>query len=518
MTLFLPPASCLLPPASCFLPPASCLLLPASCLLPSAFCLFVILAVAFCCLPVYIPLRRLNLEGGDFLLFRIRTATILLIFFALWPSRATDSSPPAAPRQVPADIRPSQVVQAALQELSQRGLTLDNQGIFIESLDGRAIAASHNADVLFNPASVAKLATTCFALWTLGPKFQFRTRACYRGTWDSHQERILGDLIFQSDGDPLFRNGDARAFAARLRQAGLRNISGDLIIQGPFCLNGKYNVEESAERMGKILTAAGLRIGGATRVENSTHVLGLTQVKSPLGDGRFSGTHTGSPAEELPQTPAAGLRWIVEHRSAPLRDILWYQNAHSVNVIADRLGAALGGARATERFLQEQVGISPGDMYLTSNSGLDANGLTPRATVKLMRCLHQLLLQHRMTFLDVLPAAGLDSGTLSDRFIKPAYRGCVVAKTGTQNSWDDGVSVLAGILATRQGKFLFAIYNSHGDVRSYRKWQDVLLERFMEEMNGGIPWKLERKDAIDIYYSAQWLLQNDSRISLQSAE
>ncbi len=450
---------------------------------------------------------------------RIRIGIILLIFLVLWPSRVADSHPPATTPRPPAERRSSQVVQTALEELSLRGLSLDNQGIFIESLDGRTLVASHNADTLFNPASVTKLATSCFALWALGPEFQFRTRACYRGKWDPQQERILGDLIIQSDGDPLLRIGEARAFASRLRQSGVKSVSGNLIIQGPFCLNGKYGVEESAERVETVLKVAGLRIEGDTRVENPTGFLAATQLRGPVGKAHPAVGYAGSAAGTLPQAADRGsLPWIIEHRSVPLRDILWYQNSHSINVIADRLGAGLGGPKATEQFLQEQVGIQPQDMYLTSNSGLEANGLTPRATVKLMRFLYQLLIARRMTFADVLPAAGVDTGTLSDRLVKPAYRGCVVGKTGTQNSWDDGVSVLAGILATRNGQFFFAIYNSYGDVRSYRRWQDLLLERFMEEMNGGVPWKLERKDAVDVYYSAEWQSQSDSRTALQSAE
>jgi D-alanyl-D-alanine carboxypeptidase/D-alanyl-D-alanine-endopeptidase (penicillin-binding protein 4) len=419
-----------------------------------------------------------------------------------------DSWPPARPAKPLVQFIPSEVVKIGLEELSQQGVDVNNQGIYIESLDGSRIVASHNADVLFNPASVAKLATSTFALWKLGPNSRFATRAAYQGSWNSQMQRIQGDLMVDSDGDPLFRMGEARVFASRLRQAGVRSVSGDLAIAGPFCLNGNYSPEESAQRMEKILRSAGIQIQGTTRLENRDTLMGTRHDQVPSANQPTVLTHSG---ESGPL--------ILEHRSVPLRDILWHQNAHSVNVIADRLGASLGGPSAMERFLQQEVGISLREMYFTRNSGLDANGLTPRATVKLTRFLYQWLQTRGMNLLDILPAAGVDSGTLSDRFLRPEYRGCVIAKTGTQSSWNEGVSVLAGMLSTRKGQFFFAIYNSHGDIRFYRRWQDLLVKRFLEESGGGVPWKEEAKEPIDIY-SAEWNLQISPTVSrhAQSAE
>src|SRR5262249_58589269 len=76
---------------------------------------------------------------------------------------------------------------------------------------------------------------------------------------------------------------------------------------------------------------------------------------------------------------------IASHVSESLRDILFYQNAHSTNSIADRLGEALGGPRAVEEFLVKDVGIPRSDVYISHTSGLDLNRITPRATVQLFR-------------------------------------------------------------------------------------------------------------------------------------
>src|SRR3989475_10716687 len=135
---------------------------------------------------------------------------------------------------------------------------------------------------------------------------------------------------------------------------------------------------------------------------------------------------------------------IASHVSESLRDILFYQNAHSTNSIADRLGEALGGPRAVEEVLVKDVGIPQRDVYITHTSGLDFNRITPRATVQLFRELVLWLNLSNLQPQDVLPFAGSDAGTLRRRFVGEEFRGAIIGKTGTLPGTDGGVSTLAG--------------------------------------------------------------------------
>src|SRR5205807_6096785 len=77
---------------------------------------------------------------------------------------------PAANDTVP--INP--LVTAYAESLAAHGYDAGNQGFIVATLKGEVLA-EHNADRLFNPASVTKIATSLTAISRLGPDFTFRT-------------------------------------------------------------------------------------------------------------------------------------------------------------------------------------------------------------------------------------------------------------------------------------------------------------------------------------------------------
>ncbi|PYS28302.1 MAG: hypothetical protein DMG11_13150, partial [Acidobacteria bacterium] len=152
---------------------------------------------------------------------------------------------------------------------------------------------------------------------------------------------------------------------------------------------------------------------------------------------------------------------LASHISSSLRDILFFQNAHSSNPTAERVGEAIGGPKAVEDFLVNEVGVPRAEVSISHTSGLDYNRITPRATVKLFRELVFWLNLYGLQPQDIMPVAGIDPGTLHGRFTDAG--GAIVGKTGTLPGTDGGVSTLAGILYTRErGVLLFAIFNSRG--------------------------------------------------------
>lgn len=93
-----------------------------------------------------------------------------------------------------------------------------------------------NPDKTFLPASVLKLLTTSAALEKLGPDFRFRT-GIYTNGFIEPGGTLSGDLILVGRGDPHLTDDEGTAsggsaladLAEKIRQAGIREIQGDLI-------------------------------------------------------------------------------------------------------------------------------------------------------------------------------------------------------------------------------------------------------------------------------------------------
>ena len=85
-----------------------------------------------------------------------------------------------------------------------------------------------------------------------------------------------------------------------------------------------------------------------------------------------------------------------------------------------------------------------------------------------------------------MPVAGLDDGTLEGRFANDYSRGSVVGKTGTLGQTDGGVSALAGEINTRDGRFLFVIFNQRGRVNGFRAFQNNYISLIQGEFGGPV--------------------------------
>ncbi|QYO66721.1 hypothetical protein [Leptolyngbya sp. 7M] len=66
-------------------------------------------------------------------------------------------------------------------------------------------------------------------------------------------------------------------------------------------------------------------------------------------------------------------------------------------------------------------------------------------------------------------------------------RGSVIGKTGTLGNTDGGVSALAGEISTRNGKFLFVIFNQRGSVPRFRAFQNYYVSVIQGQLGGAAP-------------------------------
>src|SRR6185503_4059071 len=99
-------------------------------------------------------------------------------------SSATDVTRPRIANIDPTAEPPmNPLVAAYTDSLATFGFSAENQGFIVTTLKGEVLA-EHNADRLFNPASVTKIATSLTAISRLGPDFKFRTSLYTDGTLD----------------------------------------------------------------------------------------------------------------------------------------------------------------------------------------------------------------------------------------------------------------------------------------------------------------------------------------------
>ncbi|HEU5235536.1 MAG TPA: D-alanyl-D-alanine carboxypeptidase, partial [Pyrinomonadaceae bacterium] len=93
--------------------------------------------------------------------------------------------------------------------------------------------------------------------------------------------------------------------------------------------------------------------------------------------------------------------------------------------------------------------------------------------------------KNKLTLADILPVAGIDPGTLEERYTDPLERGSVVAKTGTLVHTDGGASSLVGQMKTKSGRIvLFVIMNQRGNVIRFRQNQDDIVVAIQNSMGG----------------------------------
>lgn len=115
--------------------------------------------------------------------------------------------------------------------LVSSGLDRGRLSIQIVSLPEGQVLYEKNPDLSLNPASNVKIVTAAAALKTLGPDFTFRTEF-YSQTLP--RGGTLQNLWIKGYGDPLFVTEELDSLAKRFRTGGLKEISGDILVDDSF--------------------------------------------------------------------------------------------------------------------------------------------------------------------------------------------------------------------------------------------------------------------------------------------
>jgi D-alanyl-D-alanine carboxypeptidase/D-alanyl-D-alanine-endopeptidase (penicillin-binding protein 4) len=354
------------------------------------------------------------------------------------------------------------------------------QGVLAETVDGATVAAQ-SVDEKFNPASSIKLATTLVALQKYGPNHRFLTSVWIAGTIDKTNGTLTGDLII-SGRDPSFHYEHAVMLAKELNERGIRTVNGNLIVAPGFTMNFDWSARHSGEEFQDTFDVA-QRSGDATRAWIDERTLvndnqSLQSVPSVVITGEV----------QVGSAPAGATPLLI-HKSSKLVDVLKALLCYSNNFMAERIGESLGGPENVRAVLVDKLKINPDEISMASTSGLGVNRFTPRVMMKILRALRDELQKNKLTLSDILPVAGIDPGTLEDRYTDPFSRGSVIAKTGTLVRTDGGASSLVGQMKTKSGRIvLFVILNQRGNVVHFRQNQDGIVTAIQNSLGGPAPF------------------------------
>jgi D-alanyl-D-alanine carboxypeptidase len=270
--------------------------------------------------------------------------------------------------------------------------------------------------------------------------------------------------------------------AKELNERGIRTVNGNLIVAPGFTMNFDWSAKHSGEEILDTFDAA-RRSGNATRawLEERTLVNDNQSLRSVP-----SVVITG---EVLVGPAPPGALPLLTRKSSKLVDVLKAMLCYSNNFMAERLGDALGGPQSVRTVLIHNLKLNPDEIVMASTSGLGVNRFTPRSMMKVLRGLRDELRKNKLTLSDILPVAGIDPGTLEDRYTDPFARGSVIAKTGTLVRTDGGASSLVGQMKTKSGRIvLFVILNQRGNVGLFRQNQDGLVTAIQNSLGGPAPF------------------------------
>jgi serine-type D-Ala-D-Ala carboxypeptidase/endopeptidase (penicillin-binding protein 4) len=355
---------------------------------------------------------------------------------------------------------PDPIATTALQQhldaLSSQGLAADQQGVWLRA--GDQVLAENLGTVPLSAASLTKIPTTLVALMTWGPNHQFETIVSTTGTVEGGV--LQGNLIVQGASDPFFVWEEAIALGNALNQAGIQQISGDLVIAGDFAMNFETD---------PITAGTLLKQGFDSNLWTDEIETQYQQLSPATARPRITLAGTVRTASEGDRKQAKPL---IRHQSLPLVNILRGMNIYSNNIIADMLANTLGGAPAMAKQAAEIANVPPEEIQLINGSGLgEDNRISPRAVTSMLVAIQKYLQPRQLSIADVFPVVGQDIGTLQGRNISPG----AVLKTGTL----DAVSSLAGVIPTRdRGLIWFALINlGSGDLQSFHDQQDFLLQK-----------------------------------------
>ncbi len=218
---------------------------------------------------------------------------------------------------------------AVSRALVENSVPLNSVSVFVQRVDAPQAIIQHEADRALNPASTMKLLTTYAGLELLGPAYRWRTEIYTNGKLSGGV--LEGDLILKGYGDPDLMAEDFWHMLNSLRQAGVKEIRGDLVLDRSYLSAADIGAGEFDNEPYRAYNA----VPGALVVNLNSTSLGF----SPEGSGVSI-----KPDPELPQIKIINRLKLVQSACGDWKNKLRY----SVVPQSDSATVALDGVYAAD--------------------------------------------------------------------------------------------------------------------------------------------------------------------------
>jgi serine-type D-Ala-D-Ala carboxypeptidase/endopeptidase (penicillin-binding protein 4) len=362
------------------------------------------------------------------------------------------------------DPKVKKIVAQYLQELKNRGFSLDRQGIWLQS--DLTVFSELRGNIPITAASLSKIATSLAVLEKFGANHQFVTEIYHTGTLSDGV--VTGDLIIKGGNDPLFVWEEAIAIGNGLNRLGIRQVKGNLQIIGNFYLNFQQKNDKNGELFQLAINSTAW-----------TPLIEKTYTSMPQGTAKPQVKITGN--IQVNSTLPSTARLLLQHRSLKLTEIVRQMNIYSNNEMSEMLAKTVGGAKIVAEMAAKTANVPQAEIQMINGSGLTTKNLiSPRAATAMFIALERIFQSQSLSVTDFFPTAGRDKvGTMETRQMPDG----VAIKTGTLNS----VSALTGMIPIEdQRQVWFTIINHGGDVLEFRTQQDKLLQNLAKH------WQFKR--------------------------
>lgn len=325
----------------------------------------------------------------------------------------------------------------------------------VVSLDTGETLASRQSSVPMKPASCLKILPAAVAMDLLGPDYRIPTTVYASGTRDG--STLNGDLWVLGLADPTYNgiHSDSASAALRnladaIRNAGIRRVTGDLVITGLFVYADGSGATEALGRGADTLALSNDR---EDRDRLTPTDVGYARIVGQEDFIREANLHAGrrlrTQLSNIGVTIGGSIRTestlhppgiqIARRRSPPLESIVRRVLESSINLHADLLLLHLGAVRANEMRLSAgisvcrnwlaEAGADLNGFYIVDGSGLShRNRVTARQLVTVLRRMDRS--EAAEAWRGSLPMAGR-TGTLAQRMRGTYAEGNMRAKTGT---------------------------------------------------------------------------------------
>lgn len=383
-------------------------------------------------------------------------------------------------------------------------------GVSVVSLDSGETLASRQSNTPMKPASCLKILPAAVAMDLLGPDYRIPTTVYASGSRDGGT--LNGDLWVLGLADPSYNgiHSDSASAALRnladvIKNAGIRRVTGDLVITGLFVYADGSGATRALGRGADTLALSNDRNDRDRLTPTDVGYARIVGQDDFIREAnRHAGTRLRTQLSNIGVSISGSVRTattlhppgiqIARRRSPPLQSIVRRILHSSINLHSDLLLLHIAAVRADQMRLSAgisvcrswlaQAGADLDGFYIVDGSGLShRNRMTPRQLVAILRRMDRsdAAEEWRAT----LPLAGR-SGTLAQRMRRTHADGNMRAKTGTLT----GAAGLAGYVTdeVNDQRVAFAILeNSPYDHAMGRTTARRIIDAAAVVISNGVP-------------------------------